>query len=279
MHNMWRDSGIKLNPSVLLGEICKRAPRFKGWQQQDSHELLRYLLDGADMEERKRIKMEAAASQSKDQLAPSESHTFVQGIFGGQLRSTVACSVCGHISIVYESFLDLSIPITEPEKDNGKREKNVNQLSNRQRRKKQVNSFEVLEEIKKEPTEKETKKEEELLPSIPFIDERPPFPNRKSATLESCLYTFTDPEVLDGEEMFGCEECTKRDLIKKGISLDLLKKKDEESDSSSDEEQKRGQIEQKNEESNIQDRSKTKKDEEEILTQEENNSEKPQETT
>lgn len=28
-----------------------RAPRFKGYQQQDSHELLRYLLDGMKAEE------------------------------------------------------------------------------------------------------------------------------------------------------------------------------------------------------------------------------------
>ena len=31
--------------------LFNRAPRFKGFQQQDSHELLRYLLDGMKAEE------------------------------------------------------------------------------------------------------------------------------------------------------------------------------------------------------------------------------------
>ena len=31
--------------------VFNRAPRFKGFQQQDSHELLRYLLDGMKAEE------------------------------------------------------------------------------------------------------------------------------------------------------------------------------------------------------------------------------------
>nr|XP_054484429.1 ubiquitin carboxyl-terminal hydrolase 16-like isoform X8 [Agelaius phoeniceus] len=40
-----------VTPKELFAQVCKRAIRFKGYQQQDSHELLRYLLDGMRAEE------------------------------------------------------------------------------------------------------------------------------------------------------------------------------------------------------------------------------------
>lgn len=42
------------NPSLLFGSVCKKVPLFKGFQQQDSHELLRNLLDAVKSEELKR---------------------------------------------------------------------------------------------------------------------------------------------------------------------------------------------------------------------------------
>lgn len=41
------------NPGGLFSQICSKVPRFKGYQQQDSHELLRYLLDAMKNEELK----------------------------------------------------------------------------------------------------------------------------------------------------------------------------------------------------------------------------------
>jgi ubiquitin C-terminal hydrolase len=39
------------SPSRLFQAVCSKAPRFKGFEQQDAHELLRCLLDGLDTEE------------------------------------------------------------------------------------------------------------------------------------------------------------------------------------------------------------------------------------
>uniref|UniRef100_A0A8C9FGQ1 ubiquitinyl hydrolase 1 n=1 Tax=Pavo cristatus TaxID=9049 RepID=A0A8C9FGQ1_PAVCR len=40
-----------VTPKELFAQVCKKAIRFKGYQQQDSQELLRYLLDGMRAEE------------------------------------------------------------------------------------------------------------------------------------------------------------------------------------------------------------------------------------
>ncbi|XP_058093316.1 ubiquitin carboxyl-terminal hydrolase 2-like isoform X2 [Magnolia sinica] len=97
------------NPKSLFGCICSKAPQFRGYQQQDSHELLRYLLDGLHTEELSARK--SFTSSSEDGVASNMGPTFVDVIFGGQLSSTVCCTECGHSSIVYEPFLDLSLPV------------------------------------------------------------------------------------------------------------------------------------------------------------------------
>ncbi|GFY82605.1 ubiquitin-specific protease 2 [Actinidia rufa] len=94
-------------PRSFLGCVCARAPQFRGYQQHDSHELLRCLLDGLCTEElsaRKRTTREIGISTN---LGP----TFVDAVFGGQLSSTVSCLECGHSSTVFEPFLDLSLPV------------------------------------------------------------------------------------------------------------------------------------------------------------------------
>ncbi|MQM22359.1 hypothetical protein Taro_055410 [Colocasia esculenta] len=112
------DYKSRITPSNLFGCVCSKAPQFRGYQQQDSHELLRYLLDGLCTEESTSRKLHAnchkdktATESDKERTASDSVATFVDAIFGGQLSSTVCCMDCGHSSIVYEPFLDLSLPI------------------------------------------------------------------------------------------------------------------------------------------------------------------------
>ncbi|XP_009796000.1 ubiquitin carboxyl-terminal hydrolase 2 [Nicotiana sylvestris] len=98
-----------VNPKAFFGSICAKAPQFRGYQQQDSHELLRCLLDRLCTEEliaRKQIKSSQDGGKSL-----SACPTFVDNIFGGRLSSTVSCLECGHTSVVHEPFLDLSLPV------------------------------------------------------------------------------------------------------------------------------------------------------------------------
>ncbi|CAH8380849.1 unnamed protein product [Eruca vesicaria subsp. sativa] len=91
-------------PSALFGVLCSKAPQFRGFQQHDSHELLRCLLDGLSIEE-------SSLRKKLDASDDSEKPTLVDSVFGGEVSSTISCLECGHSSKVYEPFLDLSLPV------------------------------------------------------------------------------------------------------------------------------------------------------------------------
>ncbi|PHT39240.1 Ubiquitin carboxyl-terminal hydrolase 2 [Capsicum baccatum] len=94
-----------INPKSFFGSLCAKAPQFRGYQQHDSHELLHCLLDGLSTEEL------TARKKLKTSQDDGKSPTYVDAIFGGRLSSTVTCLECGHSSLVYEPFLDLSLPV------------------------------------------------------------------------------------------------------------------------------------------------------------------------
>uniref|UniRef100_A0A8C3S698 Ubiquitin carboxyl-terminal hydrolase 16 n=1 Tax=Chelydra serpentina TaxID=8475 RepID=A0A8C3S698_CHESE len=96
-----------VTPKELFAQICKKAIRFKGYQQQDSQELLRYLLDGMRAEEIQRVsvgifkalndsdqKNEELKKKIKEYEKKKAIPTFVDRIFGGELTSTIMCEEC-----------------------------------------------------------------------------------------------------------------------------------------------------------------------------------------
>lgn len=97
-----------INPRSVFGCISSKAPQFKGYEQHDSHELLRVLLDGLSTEELTSRKM---TKSKEERTSGNPTPTFVDEMFGGQISSAVCCKECGHTSTVYEPFLDLSLPV------------------------------------------------------------------------------------------------------------------------------------------------------------------------
>ncbi|XVE81347.1 hypothetical protein DITRI_Ditri15bG0056400 [Diplodiscus trichospermus] len=104
------EMGLKntINPKPFFGCICAKAPQFMGYQQHDSHELLRCLLDGLYTEE---LALKRHNNASKNDVVVNQDPTFVDAVFGGQISSTLCCEECGHSSTVYEPFLDLSLSV------------------------------------------------------------------------------------------------------------------------------------------------------------------------
>uniref|UniRef100_A0A8C3RX23 Ubiquitin carboxyl-terminal hydrolase n=1 Tax=Chelydra serpentina TaxID=8475 RepID=A0A8C3RX23_CHESE len=128
LHSMREAGKGPLSPKVLFSQLCQKAPRFKGFQQQDSQELLHYLLDAMRIEETKRIQAGILKAFSNPTTKTADEETkrkvkaygregvkmnFIDRIFVGELTSTVMCEECENISTVKEPFIDLSLPIIE----------------------------------------------------------------------------------------------------------------------------------------------------------------------
>jgi ubiquitin carboxyl-terminal hydrolase 16/45 len=106
-------SGLKnvVNPKPFFGTLCTKSPQFRGFQQHDSHELLRCLLDNLSSEEQSEQKELNSNSCKENGASLDLGPTFVDKFFGGKLSSTVCCLKCGHSSVVHEAFLDLSLTV------------------------------------------------------------------------------------------------------------------------------------------------------------------------
>uniref|UniRef100_A0A8B9RCL3 Ubiquitin carboxyl-terminal hydrolase n=1 Tax=Astyanax mexicanus TaxID=7994 RepID=A0A8B9RCL3_ASTMX len=105
-------------PSPVFSSF-QEAPRFKGYQQQDSQELLHYLLDSVRVEESKVSALCLLSSHPIENTAfetygkEGVKMNFVDRIFVGELTNTIMCEECEHISTVKEAFIDISLPIIE----------------------------------------------------------------------------------------------------------------------------------------------------------------------
>jgi ubiquitin C-terminal hydrolase len=115
-----------ISPTTLKDLVAKWAPQFTGFQQQDSHEFLRFFIDGLH-EDLSRIRTKPQYEELKTIVGESvqdganrwwkhikdRSDSVIFDVFGGQLMSEVTCKVCGRISRAFDSFLDLQVPIPQ----------------------------------------------------------------------------------------------------------------------------------------------------------------------
>ncbi|KAM9059765.1 ubiquitin carboxyl-terminal hydrolase 45 isoform 4-T5 [Megaptera novaeangliae] len=128
LHSMKETERGPLSPKVLFNQLCQKAPGFKSFQQQDSQELLHYLLDAVRTEETKRIQAGILKAFNNPTTKTADDETrkkvkaygregvkmnFIDRIFIGELTSTVMCEECANISTVKDPFIDISLPIIE----------------------------------------------------------------------------------------------------------------------------------------------------------------------
>ncbi|XP_063556735.1 ubiquitin carboxyl-terminal hydrolase 6-like [Gorilla gorilla gorilla] len=123
VRELWSGTQKSVAPLKLQWTIAKYAPRFDGFQQQDSQELLAFLLDGLH-EDLNRVHEKPYVEQKDSDGRPDwevaaeawdnhlgRNRSIIVDLFHGQLRSQVKCKTCGHISVRFDPFNFLSLPL------------------------------------------------------------------------------------------------------------------------------------------------------------------------
>lgn len=103
-------------PSKLIGCIRQKTGRFQRLVQEDSHELLRSLIDIIRSDEMRRHNAAISSffGDNKRSDLKAEFFTVIDMIFGGYFLSSVNCQRCKYKSEHLEPFYDLSLAITDP---------------------------------------------------------------------------------------------------------------------------------------------------------------------
>lgn len=114
IERLWSTSGSSVAPREFKQALSKFAPSFSGYGQQDSQELLAFLLDGTH-EDLNRIKIKPGTNapdwvmgggdKELVELARtcweqyrSRNDSVIVDLFQGQYRSTVVCPDCSKVS-------------------------------------------------------------------------------------------------------------------------------------------------------------------------------------
>ncbi|KJH44861.1 ubiquitinyl hydrolase 1 [Dictyocaulus viviparus] len=129
LHNIWSGEHCSVVPRKVKMTIGQFAPRFSGYAQQDSQELLAYVLDGLH-EDLNRIKIkpyvpddetlerleEHVQAEKSWQAYKARNDSIIVDLVHGQLKSTLVCPVCAKVSIKFDPFCFLSVPLPPKEK-------------------------------------------------------------------------------------------------------------------------------------------------------------------
>ncbi|PIN07052.1 Ubiquitin C-terminal hydrolase [Handroanthus impetiginosus] len=123
LKKLWAPGATPLAPRTFKLKLAHFAPQFSGFNQHDSQELLAFLLDGLH-EDLNRVKNkpyveakdsndrpdeEVADEYWRNHLARNDS--IIVDVCQGQYRSTLVCPVCRKVSVTFDPFMYLSLPL------------------------------------------------------------------------------------------------------------------------------------------------------------------------
>ncbi|MQM01055.1 hypothetical protein Taro_033807 [Colocasia esculenta] len=123
LRQLWSSGGMSVAPRLFKGKLARFAPQFSGYNQHDSQELLAFLLDGLH-EDLNRVKnkpyIEAkdANGRSDEEFAnecwqnhKARNDSVIVDVCQGQYKSTLVCPVCSKVSVTFDPFMYLSLPL------------------------------------------------------------------------------------------------------------------------------------------------------------------------
>lgn len=122
LEKLWSPQTSVIDISDFKRVIEKFSPQFSGYQQHDSHELVAFLLDGLH-EDLNRIKdkpyiEEEELNKEDKELAKiawdnylARNNSIIVDYFQGLLKSRLVCPTCNKVSIKFDPFMYLTLPL------------------------------------------------------------------------------------------------------------------------------------------------------------------------
>ncbi|XP_050232500.1 ubiquitin carboxyl-terminal hydrolase 8 isoform X2 [Mercurialis annua] len=123
LRNLWAPGATPVAPRTFKSKLSRFASQFSGFNQHDSQELLAFLLDGLH-EDLNRVKKkpyveakdgegrldeEVADEYWQNHVARNDS--IIVDICQGQYKSTLVCPVCKKVSVTFDPFMYVSLPL------------------------------------------------------------------------------------------------------------------------------------------------------------------------
>uniref|UniRef100_A0A674B4H8 ubiquitinyl hydrolase 1 n=1 Tax=Salmo trutta TaxID=8032 RepID=A0A674B4H8_SALTR len=125
---LWKGTHHAFQPSKLKAIVACKASQFTGYAQHDAQEFMAFLLDGLH-EDLNRIQnkpyTETVDSDGRlDEVVADEAwqrhkmrnDSFIVDLFQGQYKSKLVCPVCSKVSITFDPFLYLPVPLPQKQK-------------------------------------------------------------------------------------------------------------------------------------------------------------------
>lgn len=120
---LWSGQESSVAPRSFKFTLGKFNSQFNGYQQHDSQEVLAVLLDGLHEDLNKILKKPYTASPDYDGLTDKEianlswehhcarNQSYIVDLFQGQFKSRLTCGFCNHVSVTFDPFTYLSLPL------------------------------------------------------------------------------------------------------------------------------------------------------------------------
>ncbi|XP_043220870.1 ubiquitin carboxyl-terminal hydrolase 19-like isoform X2 [Amphibalanus amphitrite] len=123
MRVLWSGEHRSYNPHKLKALVAKRFTQFTGFAQHDAQEFMAFLLDGLHEDlnrvvEKPYTQTEEAGDRPDDEVAREAWYRYrlrddsvIVDLFQGQYKSKLVCPDCGKVSVTFDPFLYLPLPL------------------------------------------------------------------------------------------------------------------------------------------------------------------------
>ncbi|KAM9429938.1 ubiquitin carboxyl-terminal hydrolase 19 isoform 46-T47 [Salvelinus alpinus] len=125
---LWKGTHHAFQPSKLKAIVASKASQFTGYAQHDAQEFMAFLLDGLH-EDLNRIqnkpytetvdsdgRLDEVVAEEAWQRHKMRNDSFIVDLFQGQYKSKLVCPMCSKVSITFDPFLYLPVPLPQKQK-------------------------------------------------------------------------------------------------------------------------------------------------------------------